>query len=299
MGEGWNPRRNASVGRRDREQTVKVKPGEEVMADRPSKDIDPEVRAAKGSMYIAAVSAVISLLAIGAAVLIGLVQVHLVGQQNNNAQQQELTTLVTDISQGQQAASTSNTEGTNLSPELTVLAEAEEANNIIDGLPSSDVSSVERYVVGQGLEDGDDYQLAIQLLTEAAQEKTDPRTTADAWRGAAAAWYALGSDKQAESDINQARVSFNIFGVTIFSRASNIAFTDLFDIFYRAPIDCSAALNEWDQAAQLTQADHYILNNGNSSGDYRNDVKALKDSCHVAADTLNVIYIAGSIPPQP
>ncbi len=266
------------------------------MADKPSID---EARTARRSMYIAAVSAFISLLAIGAAAVIGLVQVHLVGQQNNNAQQQELTSLVTDITQGQQASSSStSTQGTSLSPQLAVLGEAEEANNIIDDLPSADVSSVERYIVGQGLENGDDYQLAIPLLTKAAQEKTDPRTTADAWRGAAAAWYALGSDSQAESDINQAKASFDISGVTNLSIENNIAFTDLFDVFYRASIDCSVALDEWDQAAQLTQGDHYLLTTS-SSTDYRNSDKALKDTCHMVPNALKMIYISGSIPPQP
>jgi hypothetical protein len=86
--------------------------------------------------------------------------------------------------------------------------------------------------------------------------------------------------------------------VTYLSRENNIAFTDLFDVFYRASIDCSVALDEWNQAAQLSQGDHYLLNTSTTT-DYRNADKALKDTCHMVPNMLKMIYISGSISPQP
>ena len=178
------------------------KPGNPDNAQASHPPLSPEARATWGSTLIAAFSALISLVALG----IGLYSAHLVEQQNSNSQQQALLSLVTDIQQGQQAPTSTNENA--ISAELAVLGEAEEASNIISDIPRSGVSSAEKYIVGRALEDGDDYRPALDLLTGAAQQASDPRTAADAWRGVAAILYTLKSASQAEEDVNRAEESF-------------------------------------------------------------------------------------------
>ena len=153
------------------------KPGNPDNAQASHPPLSPEARATWGSTLIAAFSALISLVALG----IGLYSAHLVEQQNSNSQQQALLSLVTDIQQGQQAPTSTNENA--IAAELAVLGEAEEASNIISDIPRSGVSSAEKYIVGRALEDGDDYRPALDLLKGAAQQASDPRTAADAWRG--------------------------------------------------------------------------------------------------------------------
>ncbi len=217
---------------------------------------------------------------------------HLTEQQNNNAQQQELVTLVTAIEQEQQAA----TEPNGASAALIVLGEAEEANNIIADL-HSDVSSVQKYIVGVALEDGDDYQPALTLLTSAAQENSDPRTTADSWRAAAAILYTLNMNPQAENDIKQALGSYSGKYVTKRSIENNIAFTDLFDIPYEAFIGrCSFAENsEWDNAAQIIKKYHHLLSGPNAIMDATSASNALLHTCKVPPGTLKEKKILGMI----
>jgi hypothetical protein len=247
-----------------------------------------EARSTRRSTAIAAFSALVSVVAIGAAVGIGLYSAHLVEQQNTNAQQQELVSLVTDIAQ--QPASTSSTV---VNPELATLGEGEEADSIIKDLPPADVSSVEKYIVAVALEQGQDYELALQLFTSAALEASDPRTESDAWREAASALYTLQLNSQAEYDINLAKKSYNGPGVTAFSRENNTAFTDLFDVQYRASIDCSSALNEWDAAAGFIQAyPNTFTGVDNAIAAETNGREALVSICKVPLDTLKVISIS-------
>jgi tetratricopeptide (TPR) repeat protein len=250
-----------------------------------------EAKSTRRSTVIGAFSAVTSLIAIGAAVAIGLYSAHLTGLQNTNAQQQELVSLVTDIAQGSPASNITNQNTFN--PQLTILGEAEEADNLIHELPPSDVSSAEKYIVGLALENGDDYEPALQLLTSAAQEASDPRSASDAWRVAASILYLLQLNSQAERDVNRAIRSYDKPGVTSVSRASNVAFTDLFDVQYRASLDCSVALNEWNVAAQLSQVDPNILSGGNATASEANGRTALISTCRVPADTLKRINIQG------
>src|SRR5579872_4389040 len=88
-----------------------------------------ESSAAQRSMVIAFISAVVAFISLLGSFAISLYSAHLVGQQNNNAQQQALISLVADIAQADQAFN--NTKGNTVSAELTVLGEAEEAKNII------------------------------------------------------------------------------------------------------------------------------------------------------------------------
>jgi hypothetical protein len=240
-------------------------------------------RIAKGSLVLAIVSAV-------ASIFVGAYSAYLVRQQNGNAEQQELVSLVTNIEQGQQAATGPNGS----SAALTILGEAEEAANIIASLHSN-VSSPEKFIVGSALEDGQDFKPALMLLTSAAKEASDPRTTADSWRGAAAVLYRLSMDSRAEKDIIHAKGSFGGKGkdVTPVGLENNIAYTDLFDVPYQASIgQCSVAeKQEWDQATQLIRNYHskhhyYLLTGNNARQAAMNAEKALRKFCKVHPGVL-------------
>jgi hypothetical protein len=250
-----------------------------------------EARSTRRSTGIAAFSAITSLIAIGAAVAVGLYSAHLVELQNTNAEQQELVSLVTGIAQGSPTGTITDQNAFN--PQLTILGEAEEADNLIHQLPASDVSSAEKYIVGLALENGDDYEPALQLLTSAALEASDPRTASDAWRVAARILYILQLNSRAEKDISLAIKSYDEPGVTSVSKLSNFAFTELFDVEYRASLDCSVALAEWNVAAQLSQADPDLLGGGNATASESDGRAALISTCKVPADTLKRINIQG------
>jgi hypothetical protein len=264
---------------------------------------DPSAERESKATVWSAVFAGFSLLALMASIIVSIHSAQLTGQQNNNAQQQELVTLVTDIVQGQQGSSPTN--GSGISAELAQLGEAEEANNIINGLPPSDVSSVEIYIVGRGLELGDDYQLALLLFAKVEQKGPDPSTAADAWRSAAAISYQLGLTSRAEGYINLAKESFNgphVLGSRS-SKESDIAFTDLFDvyyqIYYQAPSDCSTAINEWNEAAGLIKENKNLLSGPNDTTTEENARNALAYTCHVPLVTLKKEIPFQAEPPQP
>lgn len=260
-----------------------------------------ESKATQRATKIAKYSAWVAAIAAAASIVLSVYSAHLVGQQNSNAQQQELVSLVTDIEQGQQAATGPNGS----SAALIVLGEAEEADAIIASLHSN-VSSAEKYIVALALEDGDDYQSALMLLTSAAKERSDPRTTADSWRAAAAALYTLNMNSQAEKDIDQAKESYSENGVTWVSQENNIAFTDLFDIPYQASIGrCSfAESKEWDKAAQLIQSYYnyrhrhrHLLSGDNAEKNAKNASRALLNTCKVPPGTLKANNILALISP--
>jgi tetratricopeptide (TPR) repeat protein len=265
-------------------------------AQAPNSTLRPTDRAQIRESKATVISLVVACISLLGTIALGVYSAHLTNQQNSNAQQQELVTLVTDIEQGQQAA----TEPNGSSAALIVLGEAEEANNIIADL-HSDVSSVEKYIVGKALEDGDDYQPALTLLTNAAQEKSDPRTTADSWRAAAGILYSLDMNSQAENDINQAKESYSEKDVTERSKENNVAFTDFFDIPFQVSISigrCSfAEKNEWDNAVQLMQKYHDLLSGSNAIANATSASNALLNTCKVPPATLKAKNILGMISP--
>jgi tetratricopeptide (TPR) repeat protein len=199
-------------------------------------------------------------------------------------------TLVTDISQGQQGSSAAN--GNSVSPQIAQLGEAEVASSIIITTlaVTGDVSPVERYVVGTGLENGENYQLALPILLKAAQQKSDPRTAANAWRASAEIYYLLGYPAQAESDVNLAKRSFDEPDPTKFYKESNIAFTDLFDVYYqvysKVPKDCATAIKEWNEAAGLLKVNKHLMNSSNSKAAERKAGDALANICYVQRASL-------------
>lgn len=254
-------------------------------------------KATRVSAIIAGISAVTSAVALG----ISLYAAHVAKQQNSNAQQQALVTLVSDIAQeplsiAQAAESIKNNPETlhnvDVQIELTELGEGEEANNIIQGLPNSDVSSVEEYQVGLALENGEDYMPALKLLTNAAQKASDPRTEADSWRVAARILYALGRNSKAEGDIKLAKNSFNGPDVTLTSKDNNIADTELFDISFQVSIDCSTTMSEWDKATQIIAKNRAVLT-GSLSMVEKTAAADLHARCHVPWSTLKKALYVG------
>ncbi|HXW79479.1 MAG TPA: hypothetical protein VEJ84_08270 [Acidimicrobiales bacterium] len=232
------------------------------------------------AMHIALISLLVSVISAGVSVY----SAHLTGQQNKNAQEQEVVSLVTDMVQ----TGSSPTSGNSGYAALDVLGEAEEAADIISRLAPSDVSSVERYIVALGLLNGDDYQPALQLFTKAAREASDPRTAADSWREAAVVLYILRFTSQAERDIGLAKSAFDRPDVTEISRVNNIQFTDLFDIPYQVSLHCSTAMKEWRQAARLIQEDHISLD-GNNGIIAQRAKEALVSKCNVPLVALKAI----------
>jgi hypothetical protein len=259
---------------------------------------DPVARATIGSAKATIATAVVSVIAVAAAILALIISyrsLNVAKEQNTNAQVQALVSLVTAIAQepsNMAQASESiknnpsllNTENAQI--ELAELGEAEAASSIIGQLPSADVSSVEKYLVGMALEGGDDYYPAITLLTSAAKEASDPRTAANSWRGAADANAMIGQYSNAEQDIKQAENSFDKPGVTEVSREYNTAQTEFYDISIRANFDCAGALTEWNKAEALITA-HSNIVNATISVDESQARAALVNTCHFAPSLLD------------
>jgi tetratricopeptide (TPR) repeat protein len=258
---------------------------------------DPVDRATIGSAKATIITAVITAVATVAAIVaigISLHSLNVAEEQNTNAQVQALLSLVTAIAQepsnmAQAAESIKDNPGLlnteNAQIELAELGEAEAASSIIGQLPSADVSSVEKYLVGMALEGGDDYDPAITLLTSAAEEASDPRTAANSWRGAANAYAMIGQYSTAEQDIKLAENSFNKPGVTPVSKEYNTAQTEFYDIPIRANLDCTGALTEWNAAEALITA-HSNIVNSTIDVDKSDARAALVNTCHFSPSLL-------------
>jgi hypothetical protein len=236
-----------------------------------------ESKAVRTSVYIAAFSAIISIIAL----IIGLYSARLVSQQNTNAQEQALVSLVTDIVQSQPVLA--GTPQSN-SLELKALGEGEVANSIITSLPARDVSSIERYLVAEVLEDGQDDQPALKLFVSAAQEASDPRTAADSWREAATILYALDENSEADHDIELSKIAYDVPDVTRSSFEDNLAFSDLFDIQYQVYVNCSRAEDEWNEASKIIQENPSFLDEKFKSLE-ATDMPDLLQICHILAVT--------------
>jgi tetratricopeptide (TPR) repeat protein len=251
------------------------------------------IGSAKATIATAVISAIAAVAAV-AALIISLHSLNVAEEQNTNAQVQALVSLVTAIAQepsnmAQAAESIKdnpallNTETAQI--ELAELGEAEAASSIIGQLPSADVSSVEKYLVGTALEGGDDYNPAITLLTSAAEEASDPRTAANSWRGAADAYAMIGQYSNAEKDIKLAEAAFNTPGVTPASMEYNTAQTEFYDIPIRVNFDCTGALTEWNAAEALITV-HSKIVNSTISVDESDARAALVNTCHFSPSLL-------------
>lgn len=247
-------------------------------------------KATRISAVIAGISVVLSVFAVA----VGFYSVHIARQQNLDAQQQELVTLVTDMAQGPlnivQASedikdNPATLHNVDVQIQLTELGEGEEADSIIQSLPNSEVSSVEEYQVGMALENGLDNKPALELFTSAALKASDPRTESDSWRAAASILYALGDNSAAENDTALAEVSYNRPDVTTNDRENNIAYTELSDIQYQVFLDCPTAGSEWNDATQIIAGNPNVLTNALIMTE-QNAATDLIEKCHVPASTL-------------
>jgi tetratricopeptide (TPR) repeat protein len=251
------------------------------------------IGSARATIATAVISAIAAVAAV-AALIVSLHSLNVAEEQNTNAQVQALVSLVTAIAQepsnmAQAAESIKGNPGLlnteNAQIELAELGEAEAAASVIGQLPSADVSSVEKYLVGMALEGGDDYYPAITLLTSAAKEASDPRTAANSWRGAADAYAMIGQYSDAEQDIKQAENSFDKPGVTEVSEEYNTAQTEFYDISIRVNFDCTGALTEWNKAEALITVHPHIVNT-TISVDESQARSALVNTCHFAPSLL-------------
>jgi hypothetical protein len=254
-------------------------------------------KAAKASTVVAGISTVVSLVALAVAVY----SVFIARQENDYAERQSLLSLVTNIAQEPQLqaqaavslkADSSQLHGVDVQIQLTALGEGEEADNLIQQLPGSAVSSVEKYQVGLALEDGEDYKPALGLLRDAAKEASDPRTAADAWREAARILYILGLSSRAEHDITLAESAFNRPDVPKISMKNNRADTELFDVQYQVFISCSTAMSEWNQGTGIVKTYASSLSVPLKSQEMAAK-QALVKTCHVPARTLTVVPVVG------
>jgi hypothetical protein len=242
----------------------------EVMITAATVTID-QAKRASFSTVLTIISAVFSL----AALIISFASFRLSSEQNDSSQQLALLSLVSDIVQQSALPQRS-------------LADGQAANLIIKRLPSSEVSSVERYRVGEALEDGDDFRPALDLLVDAAKEASDPLTTANSWREAARVSYELQLNKQAESYITLARKAISIKNSTNIATWNNLAYTDFFDIVTRPSAGapgksdiCDADKGDWSQAMNLISQSPAITDRA-LNGEEASARKAKKIACRVS-----------------
>jgi len=211
-----------------------------------------------------------------ASLLVSIFSLHDASSQYDGSQEQALLSIVVSISQEKQDS---------LQSDLRTLADAQEADMIIEQLPQGAVPSVEKYQVGMALETGYDSQPALVLLQEAATEASDPVAAADSWRGAADVLYKLNRYKEAEYDIARARAAINARNATVPAAEDNIAYTDFFDITLRTSIrpvslaDCKAAASDWSEAERTMGQYPYAIP-GALEAEQELAVSAANKYCH-------------------
>jgi hypothetical protein len=202
----------------------------------------------------------ISLLAFGASIGVPAWQGHTTSNQNKTEAQEELVTLLSDITQANNVLSTTTPSGSNATQlgqtNNLLLAESEEAAGIINKtLHGQGVSAIEYYEVAQGLEQGEDFATALSLLETAQQLHSDPVSSTDIFREKARILYILGRNRAAGRDIQLAEDSFTGTDVTAFDRQDNVALTETFDAEFQASEGhCKRAQQELLTAQQWIEA---------------------------------------------
>jgi hypothetical protein len=194
--------------------------------------------------------------------------------QNQN--QQQLLSLVQDLSQfPSQLATLQQTYGKNpaellnLSSSLTTSesVEAEEAAQLIAAL-GDQVPGVEAYQVGIAFYARNNYAQAINMYIIGVDREQDPFIKAGIYRGWAQALYAIDQPGQARVKMGSAYSVFD--GVTnlgLYTRAQNYIFTTLFQIPYEVGLhNCSYARKQFDSAV------HLIPSLSHTSSSYTSDI---------------------------
>lgn len=178
-----------------------------------------------------------------------------------NQDQQQLLSLVQDLSQfPSQLATLQQTYGKNpaqlqnLSSSLTTSesVEAEEAAQLIASLDNQ-VPGVEAYQVGIAFYTRNNYAQAINMYVIGVDREQDPFIKAGIYRGWAQALYATGQPGQARVKIGSAYSVFD--GATnlgLYTRTQNYIFTALFQIPFEVGLhNCSYAKKQFDSAMHL------------------------------------------------
>ena len=211
-----------------------------------------------------ALASTVPVLVAVAAAVFALIQANAAGNQNADSERQELISLVASIAQEPQnidqakatfKANQSELHSAESDIQLTELADAEEAANVIKLLNQSGVTAVEYFETATGLQAGQsDYQ-ALQLLQQGfALPNVDPRTQANILHEEAQIYYALGPHYygMAETADGSSMAVFNSGpDIPPVNRLNNIAYTKLFDAYYQATISCATAIGEESAAESL------------------------------------------------
>lgn len=253
----------------------------------PKKSILHRVRWRRVGKALAGITPV--LVAVAAAIF-ALVQANAATNQNIDSERQELISLVASIAQEPQnidqagatfKAGSPALHAVQVGIQLTELADAEEAADVISLLNGNGVTAVEYFETAVGLQAGEsDYQ-ALQFLQKAAAIKnSDPRTQANVLHEEAEIYYGLGPSyySKAEQADALAGVAFNSGpDIPSVNRLNNVAFTDLFDAFYQSTISCTTAIAEQSAAASLISNDPAIDTSAMQSQEQQTEA-ALKEA---------------------
>jgi hypothetical protein len=227
-----------------------------------------------------------------AAAIFALAQASAARDQNVDSERQELISLVAGIAQEpqsiDQAAATFKTEplefrAVQVGFQMTELADAEEAADIISLLHGNGVTAIEYFETALGLQSGQSDSQALQLLqTAAGMKNSDPRTQANVLHEEAAIYYELGPAyySRAEQADALARAAYDSGpDIPPVNRLNNIAFTDLFDAFYQSAVSCPAAVAEQDAGKSLIRDNPAIDTSGMQSQEQQTEAALEKDRC--------------------
>jgi hypothetical protein len=227
-----------------------------------------------------------------AAAIFALVQASAAKDQNIDSERQELVSLVASIAQEpqniDQAAATFKANppefhAVQVGIQMTQLADAEEAADVISLLNGNGVTAIEYFETALGLQAGQsDYQ-ALQLLQKAAGIKnSDPRTQANVLHEEAEIYYGLGPGyyAKAERADTLAGAAYDSGpDIPAVDRLNNIAFTDLFDAFYQSAISCTAAVAEQKSGESLISNNPAIESSGMRNQEQQTAAALKKEQC--------------------
>lgn len=209
-------------------------------------------------------------------------QANIASDQNIVAEQQELVTLVGGITQDPATIAQESEMITNENSLLGAqngvtteeLVDSEEAATLIHMLHAKGVTATEYYETAVGLESGQSYAQALSFLKSAVALPSDPRTRASALHFEAQIYYQLGQVSEAKQADMLAEQSYDVPDVTPPNRLSNLAYTELFDAFYQASLNCASGQAEVNAA--YTTIVQNGLNNDQMASAYNNAEKQLR-----------------------
>lgn len=192
------------------------------------------------------------LVAVGAAA-IAAYQAHVTSLQNQDAEQQSLTEIVTDISKDVTAFGSAHGESVHtLAQALT--ADATQGAELIDQLPRRTAPAIDSFEVALAFENVGDDADAVHWFAWAASTPGAPDYPSFAMEDEGRILYEIGgkdNDNAAESDMQAAvRLWEKAADVTAAQIAYEVAYAQLDDVRYGAQADCSRAQAELKSAVR-------------------------------------------------